>query len=146
MRIKWAGQCETHGRCSSSCRAAVIITKSMVGHPLESLPVPSLLNTMSTCIIILQTGGSVWAFRRIVLLATQILWRHVTHAPTAPPPLVPPPTVENTFLCASLVCVALSRVVISVRKPYYSVIFTLRLSIANHMAAYMQQEQLACHE
>ena len=51
-------------------RAAVlIIAKSLVGHPLESLPVSSPQNTMPTCIIILQTGGSVLTFRRIVAVS-----------------------------------------------------------------------------
>ena len=53
----------------------LIIANSMVDHPLESLPVPLPQNTMSTCII-LQTGGGVWAFRCIVVLATQILREH----------------------------------------------------------------------
>ena len=71
-RIKWAGQCETWSRVDrvrSLCarRAAVlIIVNSMVGHPLEAFPVSLPLNTISWCIIILQTGGGVLTFRRIV--------------------------------------------------------------------------------
>ena len=80
---KWARQFETRGylveyEYAHFARSAAvsIIPNSMVGHPLESLPVPLTQNIMSTCIIILRTGGCVWAFRRIVPLATKILWGH----------------------------------------------------------------------
>ena len=80
-----------------------IIAYSMVGHPLVSLPVPLMQNIMSTCIIILRTGGCIWAFRRILPLATKIvwgiaspskiLWRRLPSLPThsPPPPPLPPP-------------------------------------------------------
>ena len=48
-RTKWAGQ---FGYFAHSV-AVSIIANSTVGHPLESFPVSSLQNTMSTCIIIL---------------------------------------------------------------------------------------------
>ena len=89
-------------------RLCQIIAYSMVGHPLESLPVPLTQNIMSTCIIILRTGGCIWAFRRIVPLATKIVWgiappskilwgrlpslpTHSHHPPPSPPPPLPPP-------------------------------------------------------
>ena len=82
-RTKWAGQFETRGylveyEYAHFARSAAvsIIAHSMVGHSLESLPVPLPQNIMSTCIIILRTGGCVWAFRRIVPLATKIVWGH----------------------------------------------------------------------
>ena len=58
--------------CTPTLCAVSIIANSMVGHPLESLLVPLTQNIMSTCILTLRTGGCVWAFRRIVLLATKI--------------------------------------------------------------------------
>ena len=63
-RAKWAGQFETRGylvEYAHFARSAAmpIIANSMVGHPLESLPVVLTQNIMSTCIIILRTGGCV---------------------------------------------------------------------------------------
>ena len=57
-RTKWAGQFETCGYLVEYAHfarsvAVSIIANSMVGHPLESLPVPLTQNIMSTCIIIL---------------------------------------------------------------------------------------------
>ena len=81
--------------------AVSIVANSMVGHPLESLPVPLTQNIMSTCIIILQTGGCVWAFCRIVPLATKILWGHcppklnIVGALAPPAPPVPPPMLKS---------------------------------------------------
>ena len=66
-------------------RAAVlIIANSMVGHPLESLPVSSPQNTMSTRIIILQTGSGVLTFRRIVAVS----YPHFVGALPPPPPQI----------------------------------------------------------
>ena len=64
-RAKWAGQFETRRylvEYAHFARSATvsIIANSMVGHPLDSLPVPLTQNIMSTCIIILRTGGCVY--------------------------------------------------------------------------------------
>ena len=79
-RAKWAGQfgflVEYNYAHFARSAAVAIIANSMVGHPLEFLPVLLTQNIMSTCIIILRTGGCVWAFRRIVPLATKIVWGH----------------------------------------------------------------------
>ena len=88
-RTKWAGQLETRGylsRVRSSAHFArstvvSISAYSMVGHPLESLPVPLTQNIMSTCIIL----------RTVVPLAlcggvappSKILWGRL---PSLPPP------------------------------------------------------------
>ena len=50
-------------------------------------PVSSPQNTMSTCIIILQTGGGVLTFRRIVAVS----YPNFVGALLPPPPLPPPP-------------------------------------------------------
>ena len=49
--------------------AVLIIANSIVGHPLESIPVSLPQNTMSSCVIILQTGGGVLTFRRIAAVS-----------------------------------------------------------------------------
>ena len=77
-RIKWAGQFETRGylvEYAHFARSAAvsIIANSMVGHPLESLPVPLTQNIMSTCIIILRYCMGVPPFRSV---ATKIVWGH----------------------------------------------------------------------
>ena len=87
-------------------RAAVlIIANSMVGHPLESLPVSSPQNTMSSCIIILQTGGGVLTFRRIVSVSypnfvgaqgnDSRLYTCINTLSPLPPPV--PPPMHNTY-------------------------------------------------
>ena len=56
-RTKWAGQFETRRYLVeyhiARSAAVSIIANSMVGHPLESIPVPLTQNIMSTCIIML---------------------------------------------------------------------------------------------
>ena len=87
-RTKWAGQLETRGyfsRVRSLCAQCGCVNHRIFnGRPSlrESIPVPLTQNIMSTCIIILRTGGCIWAFRRIVPLATKIVWG------IAPPPQV----------------------------------------------------------
>ena len=106
---KVGGQFETRGYLVEYAHfarsvAVSIIANSMVGHPLESLPVP-LTQNMSTCIIILRTGGIVWAFRRIIPLATKIVWGHcppqVKYCGGACPPPAPP-RFRRLWLCDSV--------------------------------------------
>ena len=75
------------------------------GRPSLRVPPGSFLtqNMVFTCIIILRTGGCVWAFRRIVPFATKIVWGHcppqVKYCGGACPPPPPPPPRFRRLCC-----------------------------------------------
>ena len=79
--------------------AVSFIVNSLVGHSLESLPVPLPQNIMSTYIIILRTGGCVPLYRSVSYQnCVGALPSQVKYWGGTCPPLPPPPPPSTTIV------------------------------------------------